>query len=106
MGVFWMEKQRNIILNNGGQSLVEYILLLAVVVSLVFTAYKNRRFQDFFGEDSQFFNRIAREVEYSYRHGRISKNRDNSDQLVHESFAISIDESRFFFSRRSYPPQN
>ncbi len=52
-----------------GQSTVEYILLLAVVVSLVFTVINSARFKDLLGEGGGFALRMKDEMEWNYRFG-------------------------------------
>lgn len=54
---------------NKGQTSIEYILLLSVVVSIVFAVFKSRYFADFFGPESAVFERVKVTIEYSYRHG-------------------------------------
>ena len=50
-----------------GQSTVEYVLLLAVVVSLVFTVINSARFKDLLGEGGGFALRMKDEMEWNYR---------------------------------------
>ncbi|MCY4643112.1 MAG: hypothetical protein OXB88_00680 [Bacteriovoracales bacterium] len=52
-----------------GQSTVEYILLLAVLIILLTAVLRNRRFQDYVGTDGKFFRDYARRIGYTYRHG-------------------------------------
>lgn len=52
-----------------GQSTVEYILLFAVVATLVTFVFKSKQFQDLFGDEGKFANIYKKEIEYSYRHG-------------------------------------
>lgn len=57
------------VLNNKGQSTIEYIMLFLVVMTLTMTVFKSQAFQDFFGENSTFFEAIIKKIEYSYRYG-------------------------------------
>ena len=93
-----------LIKNESGQSAVEYILLLLVVVSLAMSVYNSRTFQDFFGEDSSFFDAIKNQMELSYQYGQMdisSKVPDYNGK--HEGF-FNPDEnqSRFFILRQKY----
>lgn len=54
--------------NQRGQTLVEYILLLSVAISLILTFYNSKAFQRLFGSGGAIGLRIKQESEYSYRH--------------------------------------
>jgi len=54
-------------LDDFGQSTVEYILLLAVVVSLIFLVVNSDRFRNLMGEGGTFATRIKGEMEWNYR---------------------------------------
>ena len=56
------------ITNNKGQTLVEYILLLVVAVSLVMTVYNSQAFKRIFGEQGEIGNKMKTQNEFSYRH--------------------------------------
>lgn len=45
---------------------MEYILLLAVVVTFMSTLWNSQAFRDFFGPDSNFFKGIAEKVRVNY----------------------------------------
>lgn len=106
-----MDKQsKNIFLKNSkGQSTIEYILLLLVVSFLGFSVLRSDRFKKFFGKDSAFFNTMAAQVQYSYRHGRLG----TQSQIESDTFDYSgrhdtykdneKDESRFFIQLDKYP---
>ena len=54
---------------NKGQGIVEYILLTAVIM-LIFTAVlKSDQFKSFFGDEADFFKKLANKVQFEYRHG-------------------------------------
>ncbi len=57
------------VLNNRGQSTVEYIMLFLVVMTLTMSVFKSQAFKEFFGENSSFFEAIIKKIEYSYRYG-------------------------------------
>lgn len=50
-----------------GQSVVEYVMLLAVISFLAATIFRSPLFTDFFGDNSNFFNALKDRMEYSYR---------------------------------------
>ena len=52
-----------------GQTVVEYIFLLAVVVSLAFAIFNSPVFKRFLGKDSEFFAALRKVFMVSYRHG-------------------------------------
>jgi hypothetical protein len=56
--------------NKKGQSVVEYILLLAVLSSIGYSFYNNRAFKEFIRGDVGLFANLRKRMEYSYRYGR------------------------------------
>ena len=56
--------------NKKGQSVVEYILLLAVISSIGYSFYNNRAFKNFLRGDVGLFANLRKRMEYSYRYGR------------------------------------
>ena len=98
------KKQTNFLKNQLGQSTVEYVLLLAVVLSVFFTVFRSRTFQDFFGEDSSFFNAIAQKMRLDYRYGtNVSADEDIGSGISNNHPTFSQPDgsvSRFF----GYPP--
>lgn len=70
-----MENKRlNILLNNEGQSTVEYLLLLVVVTSFAMLVFKSKAFNDMVGQG--MFDTLARSMEYTARFG------DNGTQQI------------------------
>jgi len=55
------------LLNSRGQSTVEYILLLAVVISLAYLVINSRKFKDLLGRNGTFANNMKNEAEWNYR---------------------------------------
>lgn len=55
-------------LNQTGQTVVEYILLLSVAMSLVVTFYKSDTFQKLFGQQGSVGKLYKLEGEWGYRH--------------------------------------
>lgn len=94
-----------------GQTVVEYILLLVVAVSLVLTFYKSAAFRRLFGEQGRIGQQIKSQTEFAYRHA-YSRNRpaadidkENKDGSNHPSYAdINEGGTRFFGPKRGYPP--
>ena len=56
-----------IILNKHGQSTVEYILLLSVVVSLIYVVINSARFKEIMGEGGTLGTNMRLESEWHYR---------------------------------------
>ncbi|MBH47953.1 MAG: hypothetical protein CME71_07245 [Halobacteriovorax sp.] len=54
-------------LQQKGQSTIEYVLLLAVVMLLVAIVLRSPLFADLLGEDSSFFKVLKHRMEFSYR---------------------------------------
>ena len=93
--------------NNSGQSVVEYILLLFVVMTLVFTLVNSQAFQGIMGEDSEFFERLAKQQEYAFRHTHLIEiNDDSSYTGPHHSYLNpNSNKSRFFSGVTPYPAE-
>lgn len=88
-------------INEKGQSTVEYILLFAVVISLVSFVFKSQAFNNLFGKEGKFADVYRRELEYTYRHGRYGRElfqTPNYKSGRHDSY-----NERFFGSRNAYP---
>lgn len=97
--------------NKKGQSVVEYILLLAVLSSLGYAVYNNRRFKDFVGGNKGLFVAIRKGMEYSYRYGRpLNADADYDKGMefeytnnTHDTYYDSkTGASRFFTGATSY----
>lgn len=93
--------------NESGQSVVEYILLLFVVMTLVFTLVNSQAFQGIMGEDSEFFERLAKQQEYAFRHTHLLEiNDDSSYNGPHHSYLNpNSNRSRFFSDLNPYPAE-
>jgi hypothetical protein len=95
--------------NNAGQSLVEYIFLLAVVSALTFTVLRSAKFQQVFQGNSGFFATIRQGMVYSYRYGLQFKEADGANMAfdytstAHDTYTKN-GNSRFFASNGKYPP--
>lgn len=103
-------KKNSKILNKSGQSTVEYILLLVVIVTFISTVFNSRPFQEFFGEDSSFFTAIAKGIRLNYRYASVVPESDDiglSPVKTHPSFYSNDDgASRYFsFGGGEYPEE-
>ena len=104
----WMDnKNKNILLDEKGQSVVEYIMLLAVISSITFSIINSDKFKDFMGKDSSFFAGLRSQLEYAYRHGYLNSESDRSDNNYsgpHETYYnIDDGQTRFFSGGEQYP---
>jgi hypothetical protein len=93
------------ILNQSGQSLVEYIMLLAVVFFLVSSVFNSSLFQDFFGPQGTFSRTFKGEVEFSYRHALrgVENYRPPNYQTDQHPSYVGPGGSRFFGAKEKYP---
>lgn len=98
--------------NQRGQTLVEYILLLSVAVSLVLTFYNSAAFKRIFGEQGTFGAKIKYQSEFAYRHAFTTSGpghtrpsdvaQDNKDGSIHPSYSDLQGETRFFGPKKGY----
>ena len=93
-----------------GQTVVEYILLLAVSASLVLTLYRSDTFKKIFGPQGTLGVKIKSQSEWGYRHAYQDPlaSGNEPDQYTqaasHPSYYNqSSGEGRFFGPRDSYP---
>ena len=87
-----------------GQSTVEYILLLAVVITIVNSVFNSDGFQNIFGGQGTFAKVYKEELEFSYRNamkGRAQFQEPNYYDR-HPSYVKGA-ETRFFSSKEVYP---
>jgi hypothetical protein len=93
-----------------GQTVVEYLLLMVVAISLVLTFYRSEAFRRLFGEQGFVGTQIKSQTEFSYRHA-FSRNRpatdiapNNKDGSSHPSYAdLNEGGTRFFGPKGVYP---
>lgn len=90
--------------NQKGQTVVEYILLLAVSVSLVTTFYNSATFKKFFGSDGSIGKVYKVEAEWGYRHASMTGrgttpegNGPRPDIMQHASYYNTVDPQTHFF---------
>ena len=106
MAYFWilcadMEK-----LNNKGQSTIEYVLLLAVLMVLVTTVLSNQRFQNLLGPNGSLFRQYADVISYTYRHGVSGKNYQDQTGYSgsdHDTYGNNSADNRFAIPIEVYP---
>lgn len=97
-----MDEQKSALLKSErGQSAVEYILLLAVVMSLVMVVFRNKTFQYYMGPDSPYFETLRTYIEHSYRYGSpivtgLTPPDSNSYNDQHTTYLSETGQSRFF----------
>lgn len=94
-----MAKQTRNLLGQKGQSVVEYILLLAVITSLAYTVYSNPKFKQFFGERG-FFEAMRVRIGFAYRYGYEGTEPAEEFQYTNNKHKTYLNEetsmSRFF----------
>lgn len=86
-------------------------MLLAVMTTIILTILKSDAFQSIFGKDSEFFARLGKMVEFSYRHGHMGtqaeRDSDNynysGNDVEHKSYRMPDSTSKFFVPTSEYP---
>ena len=100
-------KRSNFFLSTKGQTTVEYIMLIAVVISLVAFVARSKIFTDYFGEEGEFSETFRSQFEYTYRHGlngRKPYQPFDYSRSNHETYARpGGGASRFFGHAEAYP---
>lgn len=95
--------------NQKGQTVVEYILLLSVAVSVVLTFYNSQAFKKLFGDQGTLGKNIKSQSEFAYRHAFTVSGqggrppdiaRDNREGSQHPSY--KGDPTRFFGPNQPY----
>jgi hypothetical protein len=92
--------------NQKGQSVMEYLLLLFVVVSLSTAFITSDAFKSIMGENSFFFTKLKEKQEYSFRHAQYTDTNDDStyNGPQHHSYKNpESNNSRFFAPAEEYP---
>ena len=108
MDLIWVKSQ--ILKSARGQTAVEYILLLAVAVSLALTFYRSATYQKIFGPNGELGNQLKVENEFGYRPAYLRNRPPNdtekptSDASDHPSYGEN-GRTRFFGPRNIYPAQ-
>ena len=91
-----------------GQTMVEYILLLAVSVSLIVTFVNSDFFKRIFGSQGSLGRMMKEENQFAYRHAFIKNrsgdiSRTNMDGRAHPSYYQPSGDTRFFGPKDPYP---
>ena len=91
-----------------GQSTVEYILVLAVVISLaIMLLGRSSLFQKYLANNSIFIDGVKDYWEYTYRHGGDPNGRHNQDSVVGQKHDLYQNQeeggSHFFIPAKAYP---
>ncbi len=89
--------------NNQGQSTIEYVLLMGVVLTYMLVVFRSNVFQSFLGTEGKFFVRYKAFVEFTYRYpvsGFVDPAPDY--QLTHPGYFQGGD-TRFFGLESKYP---
>jgi Flp pilus assembly pilin Flp len=92
-----------------GQTLVEYILLLTVAISLVLTFFNSQLFKKYFGTGGEIGQMVKEENEFGYRHGYLKGRPPGGEPLSYNGFDhpsyynSQAGETRFFGPKENYP---
>jgi hypothetical protein len=94
--------------NERGQTMVEYILLIAVVISLLITFLNSDIFKRLFGNEGLVGERIKEESEFAFRHAFVRNRQPGPQPLqynpaTHPSYHEQGKDTRFFGPRATYP---
>lgn len=97
-------------MNQRGQTVVEYILLLAVAMSLVITFYRSETFQKLFGTQGSVSALYKWEAEWGYRHAYLFGKKSGEPYQPYSSahehpsyYNATKGESHFFGPSDPYP---
>lgn len=87
---------------SSGQSMVEYLLLMGVVITLVLTVLNSEAFKKLLGADSSVFDGFRKRIQYTYRHGVNGINENvNYGGGQHDTYYNG--KTRFFVPGAEYP---
>ncbi len=108
-----MDEFRNhkIIKKERGQSVVEYILLLAVLSALGITLLNSKKMKDFLAGKDGIFKTMKKGLAYSYRYGRDLPTAKDPDQKLtfeytntkHDLYMGDDGKTHFFLPYKKYP---
>lgn len=108
MDVVGLGNRDDVVLSQRGQSTVEYVLLLAVVVAILAAIVNSAAFRDRFGEGGRFAKAIKGELQWNYRFG--SQGREPGTVRIpypggtHPSYYNGTrNTSHFFGPKEPYP---
>lgn len=95
--------------NQSGQSVVEYVLLVAVLMSFVVLVFSSDRFRGLFGTGSDFSQSFANRIACNYRFASNTQVQNCSElnrayqERIHPTYFPSGGQTRFFGPRSPYP---
>jgi cystathionine beta-lyase/cystathionine gamma-synthase len=91
-------------LSASGQSAVEYVLLLFVVVSLGLAVFNSRPFKELFGPNSSAFEAVRKRMEYNYRYTQDGREDTLGSEYsgFHDSY-VNGGSTHFFSPQSAYP---
>lgn len=100
------DKKSNNILNERGQSTVEYLLLLVVITSFITIVLKSPAVKQWVGGDKSLYEAMARSIEFSFRYGHAGIDDDYSNNYSDPRLKTYSNEdgnaSRFFAPQVKY----
>lgn len=89
-----------------GQTLVEYLLLLFLVIGATFLLLRSPFFKQFTAQ-GEWVEQLMASIQFSYRHGLPGKVIEtypaNYNEANHRSFVSEQNETRFFGPADEYP---
>ncbi len=95
--------------NKKGQGTLEYVLLMAILISVFTMVINSAPIKNIFGKEGKFVKAIQGEFEFQYRHGLYGRdllgegtNQVDYNTANHTSYKIGSG-SRFFGPKTSYP---
>ena len=101
-----MGRNKDILAREEGQSMVEYLLLITVVVSLAMAIFKSDLYVKFMGANSPYFITMKNYFEYTYRFGSEGTQINPTYNTYTDTNPLYIDDvgsqSRFFLPSEEY----
>ena len=101
-----MEFKKQLSLDKSGQSSVEYIILLGMVVLLTLSILNNDYVQNFIGKDAAIFAQFSKYYQYSFRYPLPGSNDTGVDYSDSHDSYVNPDsgKTRFFtYGQEGYP---
>ncbi len=95
-------------LKESGQTVVEYILLMTVVFTLIFTFVNSEFYQTMFGENGRLAQGLKSQTEFGYRHAFMRGRPSGVMPMTyngassHPSYSVGSGQSRFFGPKDPY----